>query len=130
MLADEAIDEGDEGFDQSVRESDKNEARRLKTFPSLPMYSDSSRVAKMEIAPIPGIRALPAVRAPQAEIRPPSIFDIDASARLGDGGEQRGGRKAAGAEESEDDDLLLEGETAAGAEALEEAPAKQVDYFA
>jgi len=84
----------------------------------------------MEIAPIPGIRALPAVRAPQAEMRPPTIFDIDASARPGDGGEQRNGRKAAGAEESEDDDLLLEGETAAGAEALEEAPAKQVDYFA
>jgi hypothetical protein len=118
------------GFDQSDRKSDKTAARRLKTFPSLSIYSDSSRDVKMEIAPIPGIRALPAVRAPQAEIRPPSIFDIDASARPGDDGERRGGRKAAGAEESDEDDLALDAETAAEAEALEAAPPKQVDYFA
>ena len=85
---------------------------------------------KMEIAPIPGIRALPAVRAAQAEIRPPSIFDIDASARPGDDGEQRNKRKAAGAEENEEDDLGLEGEAAAGAEPFEAALPKQVDYFA
>jgi hypothetical protein len=96
----------------------------------LSIYSDSNQDLKMEIAPIPGIRALPAVRSPQAEIRPPSIFDIDASARPGDDGEQRNGRKAAGAEENEEDELALEDETAAGAEALEAAPAKQVDYFA
>ncbi|MGO9794952.1 MAG: hypothetical protein ACLPLZ_02495 [Terracidiphilus sp.] len=84
----------------------------------------------MEIAPIPGIRALPAVRAPRAEMRPPSIFDIDASERPGDGGEQRAGRKAAGAEESDEDDLQLEGESAAGEQTLEDAPPKQVDYFA
>jgi hypothetical protein len=125
MMPSEAL-----SFDRSVRKSDKNEARRLKTFPSLSIYSDSSRDVKMEIAPIPGIRALPAVRAPQTEIRPPSIFDIDASARPGDDGEQRNGRKAAGAEENEEDELALEDETAAGAEALEAAPAKQVDYFA
>jgi hypothetical protein len=96
----------------------------------LSIYSGSSRDVKMEIAPIPGIRALPAVRAPHAEIRPPSIFDIDALARPGDDGEQRNGRKAAGAEENEEDDLALEDETAAGAEGPEAAPAKQVDYFA
>jgi hypothetical protein len=96
----------------------------------LSIYSDSSQDVKMEIAPIPGIRALPAVGAPQAKIRPPSIFDIDASARPGDDGEQQNRRKAAGAEENEEDDLALEDETAAGAEAPEAASAKQVDYFA
>jgi hypothetical protein len=117
-------------FGRSVRKTDKNDARRLKTFPSLSIYSDSSRDVKMEIAPIPGIRALPAVRASQAEIRPPLIFDIDASARPGDGGEQRNGRKAAGAEESDQVELALDDETTAESEAFETAPLKQVDYFA
>jgi hypothetical protein len=117
-------------LDQCVQQWDKNDGRRLKTFPSLPMYSDSSRDVKTEIAPIPEIRALPAVRAPQAEMRPPTIFDIDAAARPGGGGEQRSGRKAAGAEESHEDDLQLEGEPAGGAQTVEDAPPKQVDYFA
>ena len=84
----------------------------------------------MEIALIPGIRALPGVRAPQPEMRAPAIFDIDPSSRPGDGTEQRSGRKAAGAEENEEDDLALEDETAAGGEDPEESPARQVDYFA
>jgi hypothetical protein len=118
------------GFVRSVRKSDKKAERRLKTFPFLSIYSDSSWDVKMEIAPIPGIRALPAVRAVQAEIRPPAIFDIDASARPGDGEERRGGRKAAGAEESDEEELALDAETADEAESLEAAPSKQVDYFA
>lgn len=84
----------------------------------------------MEIAPIPGIRALPAVRAPQAEMRAPAIFDIDPSSRPGDDAEQRNRRKAAGAEESVEDDFELEGESAGDGVDLEEAPARQVDYFA
>jgi len=84
----------------------------------------------MEIAPIPGIRALPGVSAREAGIRPPSIFDIDASERPGDGAGQRSGKKAAGAEESDEDDLALDDETAAEAEVLEAEPLKQVDYFA
>ena len=76
----------------------------------------------MEIAPIPGIRALPAVKAPQADFRPPEVFDVEGSARPGDGEGQRHGRKAAGAEENEQDDLMLD------AEAEGEAPS--VDYFA
>ena len=83
----------------------------------------------MEIGPIPGIRALPAVRAPQAEMRAPAIFDIDASSRPGDDAERRSRRKAAGAEESEEDEFAPEGEAAGGAD-LEDAPARQVDYFA
>jgi hypothetical protein len=83
----------------------------------------------MEIAPIPGIRALPAVKAPQADFRPPEIFDIEGSARPGDGERQRQGRKAAGAEEGDEDELLLDAETEPG-EALEEDSARNVDYFA
>jgi hypothetical protein len=84
----------------------------------------------MEIAPIPGIRALPAVRALQTEMRAPAIFDIDSSSRPGDDAEQRSRRKAAGAEESEEDEFALDGETAGGDPDLEDAPARQVDYFA
>jgi len=85
---------------------------------------------KMEIAPIPGIRALPAVRPPQAEMRAPAIFDIDSSSRPGDEAEQRNRRKATGAEENEEDDLASAGETADGGVDPEDAPARQVDYFA
>jgi len=84
----------------------------------------------MELSPIPGIRALPAVRAPQADTRAPAIFDIDASAKPGDGREQRNGRKGAGAEENEEDELLLEGKSEASSEEQEGSPARQVDYFA
>ena len=84
----------------------------------------------MEIAPNPGIRALPAVRAPQAEMWAPAIFDIDSSSRPGDGAEQRNGRKASGAEEDEDGDLALEEGPAAVSDDPEETPARQVDYFA
>ncbi len=84
----------------------------------------------MEIGPIPGIRALPAVKAPPAELRPPALFEVDPSAKPGDGSEQGGGRKAAGAEENDEDDLMLEGEAEHGPEAPDEVPAKQVDYFA
>jgi hypothetical protein len=82
----------------------------------------------MEIAPIPGIRMLPAVRAPQGDFQPPEVFDIDGSARPGDGDRQRGGRKASGAEENDEDDLMLEAEAESGAEA--DAGSRQVDYFA
>jgi len=84
----------------------------------------------MEIAPIPGIRAMPAVKVQQGDFRPPAIFDIDASAKPGEGGGQRSSRKAAGAEEDGEEDLLLDGEIEPGDEAFEEVPARQVDYFA
>lgn len=84
----------------------------------------------MEIAPIPGIRALPAIRAPQGNFRPPEVFDIEGAARPGDGEGQRGGRKASGAEENEADELMLEVEAESRAGAREELPARTVDYFA
>jgi hypothetical protein len=84
----------------------------------------------MEIGPIPGIRALQAVRAPSANAKPPAIFDIDASAKPGDGGGSRNGRKAAGAEEDDEDDLTIDDELEQGSEALEEIPARRINYFA
>jgi len=80
----------------------------------------------MEIAPIPGIRALPAVKGPQADLRPPEIFDIQGSARPGDGEGQRNGRKAAGAEENDKDDLMLDAESGEG----QEGASPSIDYFA
>jgi hypothetical protein len=84
----------------------------------------------MEIAPIPGIRALPAVKAPQGNFRPPEVFDIEGSARPGDGEGQRGGRKASGAEENDEDEPMREAESEPGADAHEELPSRNVDYFA
>jgi len=83
----------------------------------------------MEIAPIPGIRGLPAVKAPQGDFRPPEVFDLDGAARPGDSDRQRGGRKASGAEENDEDDLMLEAETEPG-ETLGADSARSVDYFA
>ncbi len=83
----------------------------------------------MEIAPVPGIRAVTAVRPREAETRAPAIFDIDASSKPGDDAEQRNRRKAAGAEENEEEYSTLEGETAADGHDAEEVP-RQVDYFA
>jgi hypothetical protein len=84
----------------------------------------------MEISPIPGIRALPAVKAQQKDFRPPAIFDIDASAKPGEGGGQRSSRKAAGAEEDDEDDLMVEGEMERGGEEFDEVQPRQVNYFA
>lgn len=77
----------------------------------------------MEIAPIPGIRTLPATRATPADFRPPEIFELEGCARAGDDGNQRQGRKAAGAEENDEDDLLLDAEGESG-------QASSIDYFA
>jgi hypothetical protein len=83
----------------------------------------------MEIAPIPGIRVLSAMKAPQGDFRAPEIFDIAATARPGDGDRQRGSRKASGAEENDEDDIMLDAETESGGTS-EEGSARSVDYFA
>jgi hypothetical protein len=63
------------------------------------------------------------------EFPPPEVFDIEGSARPGDGEGQRGGRKASGAEENDGDDLMLDAETESGG-TLQEDSARNVDYFA
>lgn len=84
----------------------------------------------MEIGPVPGIRGIPAVTARRAEMQPPAVFDIDASAKPEEDGGQRSGRKAAGAEENEEDERMLDGELEAGDDAPETAGKGRVDYFA
>lgn len=79
----------------------------------------------VEIGPIPGIRALGAVGARRRVLEPPAIFDIDGSAKPGDGVVERAGRQAAGAEEDEDERLLDDEDSLEGDDAQ-----KSVDYFA
>jgi hypothetical protein len=80
----------------------------------------------MEIAPIPGIKAVSPVRARPAELQAPAIFDIDGTEKPGDGIVQRAGRKATGAEEEAEDELTPAGDSEPG----EEETRKSVDYFA
>lgn len=75
----------------------------------------------MEIAPIPGIRAVTAMKGPQAEFRLAEIFDLEGAARAGDDQGQRHGKKAAGAEEDDEDDVMLDADSES---------ASAVDYFA
>jgi hypothetical protein len=56
----------------------------------------------MEIAPIPGIRAVPAVKAPPANPRLSAIFDIEHSSEPGDDSYSGSGRKASGGQDDED----------------------------
>jgi hypothetical protein len=88
----------------------------------------------MEMSPIPGIRVQPAVDAPQGDLRLPEVFEIEGSARPGDGERQRGGRKGSGAEENDadqeiEDDPMLDAETESGGTSGE-GSARSVDYFA
>lgn len=84
----------------------------------------------MEISPIPGIRGLPGMKAGRASFELPSVFSVDPSAKPGDGDRQANGRKGAGAEENEKDDLQSNREGDGGDEKQEEAPKRNVDYFA
>jgi hypothetical protein len=64
----------------------------------------------MEIAPISGIRAVPAVKAPPADARLSAVFDIENSSGAGDDTYSGSGRKAAGGQDDEDEDSLLDTE--------------------
>jgi hypothetical protein len=77
----------------------------------------------MEIAPIPGIRALPAVQARQGNFRSPEVLNMEGPAKPRDGAAQRSGRKASGAEEVDEFDLMAD-------ELDPEAGPRQVDFFA
>ncbi|MGO8758993.1 MAG: hypothetical protein ACLQG3_12790 [Terracidiphilus sp.] len=84
----------------------------------------------MEISPIPAIHTMGMVKIPAGEGQPLAVLDVDASARPNDDDEQGDRRKAAGAEEDEGESAAAEGETERAAEAPEDLPARQVDYFA
>jgi hypothetical protein len=98
----------------------KESAKRLKrcsgTADRTRQWSDGA----MEIGPIPGIRALGAVSARRADWQGPAVFDIDGSAKPGDGNVQTAAKKAAGAEEDAEDKLVED----------ENEPQKSVDCFA
>ena len=65
----------------------------------------------MEISPIPGIRALPAVKAPPVDPRLSAVFDIENSSGPGDDTYSCNGRKAAGGQDDEAEESLLDAES-------------------
>jgi hypothetical protein len=68
----------------------------------------------MEISQIPGIRAVPAVKAPPADPRLSAIFDVENSSGPGDDTYSGSGRKAAGGQDDEDAADMAEGESTSG----------------
>ena len=76
----------------------------------------------MEIAPIPGIRAIVANRTPRPDSDISPAFDINALSKMGDGAGHMRVNKAAGAEEDDDDLDLAEEENA--------QDSASVNYFA
>jgi hypothetical protein len=86
----------------------------------------------MEIGPIPGIRALPAVKARPTDPQLSAVFDIDALAKSGDSEWTESRKKAAGAEEDEEEEegFLLGDEADSGSHAFDDAPVSRISYFA
>ena len=78
----------------------------------------------MEIGPIPGIRALPSVKARPTDPQLSAVFDIDALARIGDSEWTEGRKKASGAVEDEDEEL------SSGSDAPDDAQESSISYFA
>ncbi len=66
----------------------------------------------MEIGPIPGIRAVPAVKAPPANAGLSAVFDIANSPGAGDDTYSGSGRKATGGQDDETEDEFVELESA------------------
>ena len=62
----------------------------------------------MEISPIPGIRALPSVKAPPTDLRLSAVFDIENSSGPGDDTYSGSGRKASGGQDDEDEEEMVE----------------------
>jgi hypothetical protein len=60
----------------------------------------------MEIAPIPGIRTVQAVKAPPSDGRLSSVFDIENSSGPGDDTYSGNGRKASGGQDAEEEEEL------------------------
>jgi hypothetical protein len=87
----------------------------------------------MEIAPIPGIRTLSPMTSSRLPSGEPSVLDIGASQRPGDGKEKGSARKAAGSQEEdegEEYELEFEGDSETGTETSRVTTGKSIDYFA
>jgi len=77
----------------------------------------------LEIAPIPGIRAIVANRTPRPDSDLSPAFDINALSKMGDNAGATRVNKAAGAEEDDDDFDLAEDDESA-------KDSQSVNYFA
>jgi hypothetical protein len=84
----------------------------------------------MEIGPIPGIRMVPAVKAPPAETGLKARFEIDASARPGDDSYTGSSKKGAGAEENDEEELEEEPEEQAEDKAPGGESGPSISFFA
>ncbi len=87
----------------------------------------------MEIGPIPGIRAVQAVKSRPVDPELSPLFDVESSARAGDDTYTGSNRKAAGAEENEDDEdgeELEEQESAPAREGHHDDGVSPISFFA
>jgi hypothetical protein len=87
----------------------------------------------MEISAIPGIRAMPVMKAPPADSDLSRVLDIENSSQPGDDSYSGSGKKAAGGQdnENENDELVEEGvEVESNGQAAGRVDDRQIDYFA
>jgi hypothetical protein len=84
----------------------------------------------MEIAPIAGIRNLPVIKAPPADMGLSAVFDIENFARIGNETYTPSGAKSAGGREDEFDDPADDEEPERRVRVLEDGPARQISFFA
>lgn len=86
----------------------------------------------MEIAPIPGIRAITAVKAQPAETRLTAVFDMEAIVRAGDDSYTGDGHTSSGGQDDDAEDTLSTApdETGQRRGGAEENPPHRVSLFA
>jgi hypothetical protein len=85
----------------------------------------------MEIGPVTGIRNVPVIKAPPADMGLSAVFDIENFARIGDETYTPSDGKSAGGREDEFDDPLVEEDVQEpSAKFLDDAPRRQVSFFA
>lgn len=85
----------------------------------------------MEIGPIAGIRAVPAVKSRPLDSELSALFEIESSARAGDDTYTGNGKKAAGAEENDEEDAEdLEELSAAEPDRHADGSSGQISFFA
>ena len=85
----------------------------------------------MEIGPVTGIRNVPVLKAPPADMGLSAVFDIDNFARIGDETYSPSDGKSAGGREDEfDEPLVDEEEPGQGAIPLAEGLSRRISFIA
>jgi hypothetical protein len=84
----------------------------------------------MEISAIPGIRAMPVMKAPPADSDLSRVLDIDSSSQPGDDSYSGNGKKALGGQDNEAEDVGDGTETAPTGQPAEDGQGMQVNFFA